>query len=171
MLRISAESRTPTIRWPELHRHASGCAGGRGLRTGWRKQPDRGELAIWWRGIVRRVKDALRAVGLIGERTTEEEFNRVLDAIATGMRNGRKPGRRVMESWHEAPAYSKSGHGDVLFSLGAATADHSSIGQASRRYSTFSGTLREWARNSRLICSVASGVPDSPTICGEKLET
>lgn len=70
------------------------------------QQPDRGELAIWWRGIVRRVKDALRAVGLVGERTTEEEFNRVLDAIATGMRNGRQPGRRVMESWHDAPAYS-----------------------------------------------------------------
>jgi hypothetical protein len=70
------------------------------------QQPDRGELAVWWRGIVRRVKDALRAVGLVGERTTEEEFNRVLDAIATGMRNGRKPGRRVMESWHDAPAYS-----------------------------------------------------------------
>lgn len=61
-------------------------------------QPERGELSLWWRGIVRRVKDALRAVGLLGERTTEEELGRVFDAIVTGMKNGRKPGRRVMEA-------------------------------------------------------------------------
>ncbi|GAA4493425.1 LPD38 domain-containing protein [Pseudaeromonas paramecii] len=72
-------------------------------------QPERGELALWWRGIVRRVKDALRAVGLLGERTTEDELGRVFDAIVTGMKNGRKPGRRVMEAWNEAPVFSKKG--------------------------------------------------------------
>lgn len=82
-------------------------------------QPDRGELAIWWRGIVRQIKDALRSVGLIGERTTEEEFNRVLDAIATGMRNGRKPDRQVMESYAMASRTTVGKLDKALFSVSA----------------------------------------------------